>query len=108
VVNRIDADMFAFLRDLMRHWNQNNVQAISTLFREDAALSSPFGSDDHRGTGKAAAAHPPHDYLQEYLPRALTAHLKFGGYMISAARMASAIAWPLFCAPSFLVALFIY
>jgi hypothetical protein len=43
VVNRIDADMFAFLRDLMRHWNENNVQAISTLFREDAALSSPFG-----------------------------------------------------------------
>jgi hypothetical protein len=46
VVNRIDAEMFAFLRDLMRHWNENNVNAISALFREDAALSSPFAVEN--------------------------------------------------------------
>jgi hypothetical protein len=34
--------MLAFLRDLIRHWNENDCKAISARFREDAALSSPF------------------------------------------------------------------
>jgi hypothetical protein len=46
VANLIDAAIFAFLRDLIRHWNERNVEAISALFREDAALSSPFGVEN--------------------------------------------------------------
>ncbi len=37
--------MFAFLRELVAHWNAPNLSAVSALFREDAALSSPFGTE---------------------------------------------------------------
>jgi hypothetical protein len=40
--NLIDAEMLAFLSELIRHWNENDLTAMSAQLREDAALSSPF------------------------------------------------------------------
>jgi hypothetical protein len=42
LANLIDAEMLAFLRDVIRHWNENDLHAMSAHFRDDAALSSPF------------------------------------------------------------------
>jgi hypothetical protein len=42
--NLIDAEMLAFLRDLIRHCNENDLTAMSARFREDAFAILPFRS----------------------------------------------------------------
>jgi hypothetical protein len=68
VANLIEAEMFAFLRDLMRHWNENNLKCLSALFREDAALSSPFGIE-HSASSWVQGHHEIGRHLQDLRSR---------------------------------------
>lgn len=46
----IDQRILDFVRKSIQHWNEGNIDAMSERFREDAALSSPFVSDEASST----------------------------------------------------------
>jgi hypothetical protein len=38
----VEADVLAFVRGSIQHWNEKDIDAMASRFRDDAVISSPF------------------------------------------------------------------